>query len=227
MVANEVKSLANQTAKATDEISGQINAIQSATREAVQGIDGITGTIRNINAIASSIATSVEEQSAATQEIARAAAQAAEGTRESSENIAEVSQSSSESASVSDAVRASAAQVNERIGAMHGKLQEIMRSGTGKAGERHTVNMAVTVAYAGRTQSCLLHDIALSGATVLDRPLDGADRDTEVSISSPQLGELKGSVMAKTATSTHVSLDLDEAEEDRLEKFLASRQRAA
>jgi methyl-accepting chemotaxis protein len=71
VLASEVKSLANQTAKATEEIGTQIAQIQSATKEAVDAIRAISGTMGEVSSIAISIAAAVEEQSAATAEIAR------------------------------------------------------------------------------------------------------------------------------------------------------------
>ncbi|MEO5337460.1 MAG: nitrate- and nitrite sensing domain-containing protein [Magnetospirillum sp. WYHS-4] len=71
VVASEVKNLANQTAKATEEIGAQIGAIQGATAEAVSAIRAITGTINKVSEIAAAIAAAVEQQGAATQEIAR------------------------------------------------------------------------------------------------------------------------------------------------------------
>ena len=71
MVASEVKNLASQTAKATEEISGQITAIQDATGSAVTAIEGISKTINEISAIGTTISAAVEEQGAATQEISR------------------------------------------------------------------------------------------------------------------------------------------------------------
>ncbi|MBE0529667.1 MAG: HAMP domain-containing protein, partial [Rhodospirillales bacterium] len=82
VVASEVKNLANQTAKATDEIGAQIAGIQAATQEAVAAIDSITKTISKINEVNSGVASAVEEQGAATQEIARNVEQAAAGTQE-------------------------------------------------------------------------------------------------------------------------------------------------
>ncbi|MBI4968026.1 MAG: HAMP domain-containing protein [Rhodospirillales bacterium] len=96
VVANEVKNLANQTAKATDEISGQISGVQKATREAVDAIKGITGTITQISEISAAIASAVEKQGAATGEISRNVQQAAAGTAEVSTNIAGMTQASAE-----------------------------------------------------------------------------------------------------------------------------------
>jgi len=96
VVASEVKNLANQTAKATEEISSQISDIQGATNTAVEAIGSIGGTINELNEISSAIAAAVEEQGAATQEIARNVEQAANGTTEVSSNIAGVQQAAGE-----------------------------------------------------------------------------------------------------------------------------------
>ncbi len=79
VVATEVKELASQTAKATEEIAGQIGQIQGVTDQAVAAIGAITGRIGEINDVAASIAAAVEQQSAATQEIVRNVDQAAQG----------------------------------------------------------------------------------------------------------------------------------------------------
>jgi len=99
VVASEVKALATQTAKATEEISGQIASMQDATGTAVGAIDGIRATIGSINEIAATIASAVEEQGAATQEIARNVQEAARGTQEVSANIGGVTEAASETGS--------------------------------------------------------------------------------------------------------------------------------
>jgi methyl-accepting chemotaxis protein len=87
VVAAEVKELAGQTAKATEEIAGQVTAIQSATGDCVIAIGDISQTIRDISGIATTIAAAVEEQDSATREIARSVQQAATGTAEVSQNV--------------------------------------------------------------------------------------------------------------------------------------------
>ena len=96
VVASEVKALAEQTAKATDEISQQILAIQAATKQSVDSIQEIGATIASVNEIATAIAAAVEQQGMATAEIARNVQEAARGTQEVSSNIAGVSQAASE-----------------------------------------------------------------------------------------------------------------------------------
>ena len=97
VVASEVKNLANQTAKATEEIAGQITAIQGETHNAVNAITAITQTIGQINEIAGAIAAAVEEQGSAVHEISRNVQEAAGGTREVTNNVAALSQATTES----------------------------------------------------------------------------------------------------------------------------------
>jgi len=104
VVASEVKNLANQTAKATDDISAQIKSIQEATTGSVEAIQGITGTIGRINEIATTIASAVEEQGAATQEIARNVQQASAGTADVSSNISGVTRSATDTGSAATQV---------------------------------------------------------------------------------------------------------------------------
>jgi len=111
VVASEVKSLANQTAKATEEIASQIDNIQSVTGETVNAIANIRGTIDNINEIATGIASAVEEQGAATDEITRNMQQASEGTAEVSQTIVEVTQAASETGSAAGQVRDAAGEL--------------------------------------------------------------------------------------------------------------------
>ncbi len=96
VVAAEVKNLATQTAKATEEISQQIGAIQAATGQSVAAIQRIAQTITSVNEIATTIASAVEQQGAATTEIARNVQQASVGTKEVSSNIAGVNRTAQE-----------------------------------------------------------------------------------------------------------------------------------
>jgi len=110
VVASEVKSLASQTAKATDEIRGQIASMQQVTTSAVGAIRNIGQTISKINEVTTTIAAAVEQQGAATREIARNVQHAASGTSEVSSNIIGVSTASAEAGSAaSDVLSASGA----------------------------------------------------------------------------------------------------------------------
>ncbi|MCP3474812.1 methyl-accepting chemotaxis protein [Bradyrhizobium sp. CCGUVB1N3] len=108
VVAAEVKNLATQTAKATEEITGQVAAIQGATRSSVTAIQSIGTTIERVNEIAAAIAAAVEEQGAATREIARNVQQASQGTTEVSRHISGVSQAAGETGAAAGEVLDSA-----------------------------------------------------------------------------------------------------------------------
>jgi methyl-accepting chemotaxis protein len=105
VVASEVKSLASQTAKATDEISEQIADIQKVAGEAIDAIKGIGSIITEVNEVATAIAAAVQEQGAATQEITRNTQQAAQGTKNVSDNITGVKTDADAAAAAADNVK--------------------------------------------------------------------------------------------------------------------------
>jgi methyl-accepting chemotaxis protein len=113
VVAAEVKELASQTAKATEEIAGQVTAIQSATGHCVSAIGSISQTIRDISGIATTISAAVEEQGSATREIARSVQQAAVGTTEVSQNVAGASKAAEQSRTLADTVMVASGQLKE------------------------------------------------------------------------------------------------------------------
>lgn len=102
VVASEVKNLANQTAKATEDIGNQIASIQSATSDAVGAINGINGIIQEIDEISGAIAGAVEEQNSATQEISRSVIAASEGTEDVKQEVEEMAKSSHEASQIAD-----------------------------------------------------------------------------------------------------------------------------
>jgi methyl-accepting chemotaxis protein len=122
VVANEVKSLATQTAKATDEIAAQVAAMRGATNDAVNAIQGIGGTIGTINEIATTIATAVEEQGAATQEIARTVQEAARATGEVTGNIAGVNRAAGETGTAANQVLVSAEALRKQADALRANV---------------------------------------------------------------------------------------------------------
>ncbi len=114
VVASEVKSLANQTAGATEEISAQISEIQSATKAAVEANETITKTINEINEVATAIASAVEEQGAATQEV--------------SSNIVQVSEASDATGQAAQEVLDAASDLAEKSSELQGHLNDFMKS---------------------------------------------------------------------------------------------------
>ncbi|AYO84225.1 methyl-accepting chemotaxis protein [Methylobacterium brachiatum] len=114
VVASEVKALAEQTARATEEISGQIAGIQASTGGAVTAISAITARIQEISTVATSIAAAVEEQGAATQEIVRNVGQAAAGTGEVTSNIAGVAGAADETGRAAGQVLSAATELSRQ-----------------------------------------------------------------------------------------------------------------
>jgi methyl-accepting chemotaxis protein len=127
VVASEVKTLAGQTAKATEEISAQISAIQQATKVSVQSIQQITDTIGTVNQNATAIASAVEQQGAATQEIARNVAQAAKGTADVSSNIAGVSSAAEQTGTAAGAVLSRADELSRNSEALKAHVETFLR----------------------------------------------------------------------------------------------------
>ena len=131
VVANEVKTLASQTTKATEEISGQINAMQQATTEAVSAIANIRGVIGQVNESATAIASAVEEQNAATQEIGRNVESAASDTARVSSTISEVRGASEQTMSALqqalsaiDGLNGDANDLKQQVGAFLEKVRQ-------------------------------------------------------------------------------------------------------
>ena len=116
VVASEVKNLANQTAKATEQIAGQIRAIQDQTGSTVAAIDLINRKIESMSGISAAVASAVEEQNAATGEIGRNVQEASTGTQEVSGSIVGVSQAAEEAGSGAAQVLASAGRLSEEAG---------------------------------------------------------------------------------------------------------------
>lgn len=126
VVASEVKNLANQTAKATEEIESQIGQIQTETQGAVGAIDSIAKTIEKISDITQSVAAAVEEQGAATEEIARNVEQAAAGTQEVTTNISDVTKAAEKTGTASNEVLSSARELATEATALRTEVDSFL-----------------------------------------------------------------------------------------------------
>ena len=126
VVATEVKSLADQTARATDDISSQINEIQAATSNAVTAIQGIGSTIGEISEIVSTIISSVEQQTSATREIAQSVEQAAAGTADVSQNISHVTGGAKQTGDASDEVLKAAQELAQQSETLRGQVDQFL-----------------------------------------------------------------------------------------------------
>jgi methyl-accepting chemotaxis protein len=128
VVASEVKALANQTARATEEISTQIQDIQNATGEAVGAIQAIGGTIAEINEISKAIAAAVDQQGDATREISGNVQQAASGTREVDANIGGVALASNEIGSAASKLHDAASGLSSQSEQLKLEVSSFLRS---------------------------------------------------------------------------------------------------
>jgi methyl-accepting chemotaxis protein len=126
VVASEVKNLANQTAKATEEIVQQVQSMQEATHQAVDSVGQIITIIGEISASTAGVAAAVEEQSAATNEISRNITHTASGTAEISQNIQRVEQGAEETGTSSREVLTSAGRLNEHATVLRDKVDEFL-----------------------------------------------------------------------------------------------------
>jgi methyl-accepting chemotaxis protein len=123
VVASEVKSLANQTAKATEEISAKVGEMQQSTTNSVAAVEAIAQTITEINGITASIATSIEQQGLATREIARNVQEASAGTSQVSSNVTGISEAAADTGRV-------ASRVNSASERVHGEVETLRREVT-------------------------------------------------------------------------------------------------
>jgi len=127
VVASEVKALANQTARATEEIAAQIKAIQEATRIAAHSIESVTGTIGKVSETATAIASAVEQQGAATAEISRNVQQAAQGTQEVSDTIGGVSEAAQQTGAAASQVLSSASELSRNGATLKAQVEDFLR----------------------------------------------------------------------------------------------------
>jgi methyl-accepting chemotaxis protein len=137
VVATEVKNLASQTAKATEDIQKQISDIQNATKSAVGGIDKIGGTIERINTIQSSIAAAVEQQGTTTKEISRNVQEAASRTMLVSRNITDVSQALEKTGTAATEMLISAEGLSQQSMKLKGEVNNFLGSVRGDEAPKH------------------------------------------------------------------------------------------
>ena len=128
VVAAEVKELANQTARATDEISGQIGQVQTITGQAVTAIADIATRIREIDGLAGTIAAAVEEQGAATQEIVRNVSEASAGTGAVTGNVASVASAAEETGAAASQVLTSASELSRQSEHLDGQVRHFLQT---------------------------------------------------------------------------------------------------
>lgn len=225
VVAHEVKGLANQTARATDDITAQINEVQAVTGEAVAAITEIAQTITEISEAASAIASAVEQQTAATHEIARNVQQASQGTREVTSSISLVKDGAATTGAAAQQVLSTAAHLSDESDALATEvadfLSAIKNAGDRRQYERIAVNLPATLRMGKQIMPVRVLDVSLGGAHISPAPplpIGGA-----VELEYPGLTAfVRARVVAVMDGDAHLQFALDEATRRRLQKSLPS-----
>lgn len=172
VVAAEVKELADQTSKATDEISGRIAGIQSSVKNAAGAIGNISLKVSDIRDLTSSVAGAIEEQRAANEEIARSARAASDSTSQAAHSMQSVSSSVEQTSQEASSVNASSDLVSEASAQLADEVEKFLADVTRdvedrRGAARKTISQDVTVVlHDGRTKTCQLIDASSRGAMI-------------------------------------------------------------
>jgi methyl-accepting chemotaxis protein len=222
VVANEVKGLANQTARATDEISQQIGEVQEKTGDAVVAVGEITGAIREVENISSAIAAAIEQQAAATMEIARNVAQTADAAHEVSNHIAQVSDEARATHERAARVSAVADEVADAIRHLRGTLVHVVRTATPEVDRRrhprYELQRDISVDMGGQRVQVKLDNISQGGALFA---LGALNAGQDIRLSIPGLGDaLPAKVAANIDGYCHVHFVMNESDESRFSERL-------
>lgn len=182
VVAGEVKNLASQTARSTEEITRQIADIQAATGQAVSAVAEIGETISDIDHISSSIAAAMEEQAAATQEISRNVVETTNASKEVSARIADVSLIADQTGARAQEVREEVSRVNVAVEELRRVLVKVVRTSSTdadrRAAPRYQLREAAEIEIGSRRIAVVVENMSLGGAklTNLNGPLPTGSR---------------------------------------------------
>ena len=183
MVASEVKNLAGQTARSTEDISSQVEAIQEATKAAVQVVAEVGDAIQEIAAVSAGIAAAIEEQAAATKEIARNVVESSEAVHAVTNRMGDVSDDAADSRRRADEISESSAAIVENVGTLRTDIVRTIRTATDEAdrrGEpRFVVALDATLIAKGERGRVRVLDMSRVGARIrCDLPVAAGDSAT-------------------------------------------------
>jgi methyl-accepting chemotaxis protein len=212
VVASEVKVLANQTARSTEEINRHITEIRAITQETVRGMDEVSDIVRSIDEIAGSVATAVEEQNAATSEIARNVAETAHAAREVSSRIGAVSGEATRTGDQAGRVHGLAGDVTAAVASLKRTIVQAVRNSTVEVDRRRTprfefdVSCQVTIStgqhFNARVKNLSKGGVALTGAEGLTVGITG-------SIQTVEFGEMPFVVVHADDSGQHLRFAVD------------------
>ncbi|WP_247877154.1 methyl-accepting chemotaxis protein [Azospirillum brasilense] len=226
VVAQEVKNLASQTARSTEEIATLITDVQSVTKQAVDRVGEVAASIDQVSDISSSIAAAVEEQDAATREIARTVNETSHAAREVSSRIALVSEEANQTGERADGMRAVAENVAQSIDDLQSVLVRVVRTATSDVDRRRMarfpVDLPCTVdgAGAGTGQQGRIANLSSGGAMILDAPqmavgtpgtlrAPGLSRPVPFTVNSSEPGQLQVKFCVPVADQPALDRDLE------------------
>ncbi|CTQ54954.1 Methyl-accepting chemotaxis protein 4 [Roseibium album] len=208
VVASEVKELAEQTSKATDEISGRITGIQNSVKDAADAIENITVKVSDIKGLTSSVAGAIEEQRAANQEIARSARSASDSTGTAASSMGTVSGAVQQTSEEASAVNAASDLVSEASSNLAQDVEQFLADVTRDVQDRRQAarkaisdDVAITL-QDGSKRSVQLIDVSVSGAQILD--MDDVELGTEMTLDFTDGTRLHGAVVRQTGSGSGI-----------------------
>jgi methyl-accepting chemotaxis protein len=213
VVANEVKALANQTARATEQISAQISRIQAETEKAVSGIQTIVGVIHEVEAISAGIAAAIEEQTASTGEISRSVLEAAAGTRQVASNITEVAHDTGQASDLMHEVHSVTGTMTTQVGSLQNEIDRLMSTmRTHKVFDRRVhhrqpVSFQISISSSGGASRNVQMINLSAGGAALAGFVEGSSGGL-LDLKLPGLaGNLRGQILSADQTATHLKFE--------------------
>ncbi|CDK99251.1 putative chemotaxis methyl-accepting receptor [Magnetospirillum gryphiswaldense MSR-1 v2] len=229
VVAHEIKGLATQTARSTEEISREVGALQAIGRQVTQAIGNITTTIEEISAIANSIAAAVEQQDAATQEIVRNVVQTSHAAEEVAERIATVASEAQTTGQSAELVQHQLESIAVRVRELKGSLNQVVRTATPEVDRRQTPRIAygetAEIRVGDTTMAVRMADLSLCGGRMLDVPDLPGGNDGSLRISGLP-GTLNFHIIEHGTSGMRISFDDSSPEAAQLAHFIAERHRS-
>ena len=214
VVASEVKSLAEQTSKATSEIAQQISEIQQSTLASVASINLIGDAIRNVESITSVVATAIDEQSAVTTEMSRTVEETALAAREVATQIVSVSNEAAQTGRRAAEIRDGSEEIAHKVGNLRATLVRVIRTSTAdvdrRGAPRVSLNRPGTIRWQGRSARVNVRDISTGGAMIAENITDMAVDAPVTLVIEGIAAELDGKVARKSATTTLLFFNLSE-----------------
>jgi methyl-accepting chemotaxis protein len=226
VVAAEVKSLAEQTAKATSEIAQQITEIQDATRASVASIVSIGEVIRNVESVSSIIAKAIDEQNTVTVEISRTVEETSLAAREVATQIVSVSNEAVETGRRASEIRDGSAEIASKVDLLRATLVRVIRTSTTdvdrRISSRIDIRRPATLKVQGRSERVIVRDLSLGGA-MIGEAYSNIAIDTPITLVIDGIpAEFNGLVARKDADATLIKFTPSEAVSRIISTFLAT-----